>query len=418
MAFLRSLFAGVSGLENHQTMMDVIGNNIANINTIGYKKGEVSFTDMFSQTLQNSSQPTGTLGGRNPEQVGLGMSIGSIDMDVSQGSFQSTGNTSNLAIQGSAFFMVNQGGTLLYTRDGNFEVDSTGKLSNLDNGGVMQGRMADAQGNIPAGAPIQDIIIQKDLTSPAQATTEADFAGNLDSTTAVGGTTQTSQQIYDSLGNKHSLTLTFTKTGDNAWTWAASVTGGTTASAGTIAFNSDGTLNAITGSPVTITPTGGGLPMTVAINAGVASATVPGNNSGITQTAGDGTSTVTSLSQNGWAAGVLTNTSINSDGTITGAFSNNKTLTLGQIMLASFDNPAGLSRVGGNEFTVSGNSGAATVEAPGTTSTIETGVLEQSNVDLADEFTKMITAQRGFQASARVITVSDQFLDEVVSLKR
>jgi flagellar hook protein FlgE len=212
MAFLRSLFAGVTGLKNQQVMMDVIGNNIANVNTVGFKKGRVTFTDMFSQTLQNASQPTSTLGGMNPMQVGLGMSIGSIDMDASQGSFQSTGVTSDMAIQGPAFFIVNQGGKILYTRDGNVEIDTSGKLSNKDTGGVIQGRMADANGNIPPGAPLQDIIIQKDLTSPPKATTEADFAGNLDATTAVGGTAQTSQPVYDSLGVSHSLTITFTKT--------------------------------------------------------------------------------------------------------------------------------------------------------------------------------------------------------------
>jgi flagellar hook protein FlgE len=418
MAFLTSLFAGVSGLKNHQLMMDVIGNNIANVNTVGFKKGRATFTDMFSQTLQNASQPTATLGGKNPMQVGLGMSMGSIDMDTSQGSFQSTGMTSDMAIQGNAFFIVNQGGKTLYTRDGNVEIDTTGKLSNKETGGVIQGRIADANGNIPPGAPLADIVIKKDLTSAPKATTQADFAGNLDATTAIGGTAQTSQPVYDSLGVEHSLTITFTKTGVNQWSWAASVTGGATASTGTIAFNSDGTLNAITGSPVTIAPAGGAAAMTVALNAGIPSAAPPGNNSGITQTAGTGTSTVSPLSQNGWAAGTLSNISVNSDGTITGAFSNNQTLTLGQIMLADFNNPAGLTRVGGNEFDVSGNSGAATVISAGTTSTIQTGVLEQSNVDLADEFTKMITAQRGFQASARVITVSYQFLDEVVGLKR
>lgn len=418
MAFLTSLFAGVSGLKNHQLMMDVIGNNIANVNTIGFKKGRATFTDMFSQTLQDASQPTGSLGGKNPMQVGLGMSMGSIDMDTSQGSFQSTGMTSDLAIQGSAFFIMNQGGKTLYTRDGNVEIDPNGNLSNKSTGGILQGRMADANGLIPAGAPLQNILIKKDLTSAPKATTLAEFAGNLDASTPINGTAQTEQPVYDSLGAKHSLTITFTKTATDTWTWKAAVTDGTTASSGTISFNGDGTLNSITGSPVTITPNGGGLPMTVDINAGKPSATVPGNNTGITQTSGNGTSTVSPLSQDGWAAGTLSNVSVNSDGTITGSFSNNQTLTLGQIMLADFNNPAGLNRVGGNEFDVSGNSGEATVVAAGTNSTIQTGVLEQSNVDLADEFTKMITAQRGFQASARVITVSDQFLDEVVALKR
>ena len=420
MAFLTSLFAGVSGLKNHQIMMDVIGNNIANVNTIGFKKGRATFTDMFSQTLQDASQPTASLGGRNPMQVGLGMSIGSIDMDTSQGSFQSTGMVRDMAIQGSGFFIVNQGGKTLYTRDGNFDIDTNGYFSNKSTGGIIQGRLADANGNIAAGAPIQDVVIRKDLTSPAKATTTASFAGNLDLNTPAGGTVQTSQPVYDSLGAQHQLTITFTHgaLGSNSWTWAASVTGGTTASAGTITFNTDGTLNTFTGSPVTITPTNGAAPMSVVLNAGIPTAAAPGNNSGITQTAGNGASTVSPLSQDGWAAGTLLGVSVNSDGTITGTFSNNQTLTLAQVMLAEFNNPAGLTRVGGNEYDVSGNSGAATEVAAGTTSTIQTGVLEQSNVDLADEFTKMITAQRGFQASARVITVSDQFLDEVVALKR
>jgi flagellar hook protein FlgE len=419
MAFLTSLFAGVSGLKNHQLMMDVIGNNIANVNTVGFKKGRATFTDMFSQTLQNASQPTAALGGTNPIQVGLGMSLGSIDMDASQGSFQSTGLTSDMAIQGSGFFIVNQGGKTLYTRDGNVDFDSSGKLANKDTGGVIQGRLADANGKILPSAPLSDIVIEKDLTSPPKATTTASFAGNLDANTLPNATTQTQQPVYDSLGVQHMLTITFTKgAAQNAWTWSAAVTGGTTASAGTITFNTDGTLNTFTGGNVAIAPTNGAAAMTVAINAGVPTAAPPGNNSGITQTAGSGTSTVNALTQDGWAAGTLSNVSVSSDGTITGSFSNNQTLTLGQIMLADFNNPAGLTRVGGNEFDVSGNSGAATITAAGTTSTIQTGVLEQSNVDLADEFTKMITAQRGFQASARVITVSDQFLDEVVGLKR
>jgi len=419
MAFLRSLFAGVTGLQNNQVMMDVIGNNIANVNTVGFKKGRVIFTDMFSQTLKDASQPTANLGGTNPVQVGLGMSVGSIDMDTTQGSFQSTGDTSDMAIQGSGFFIVNQGGKTLYTRDGNVMFDASGKLVNKSTGAVVQGRLANTSGLIPPGAILQNIVIQKDLTSPPKATTEADFSGNLDANTAVNGTYMSSQPVYDSLGASHSLQITFTKgAAAGAWTWSAAVAGGTTAATGTITFNSDGTLNTLTGSPIAITLNNGASPMSVVLNCGVPSATVPGNNTGITQNAGNGTSTVQPLSQNGWAAGSLSNISVNADGTIVGAFSNNQSLTLGQIMLANFANPNGLTRVGGNEYDVSGNSGEAVVQAAGTTSTIQTGVLEQSNVDLADEFTKMITAQRGFQASARVITVSDQFLDEVVALKR
>jgi flagellar hook protein FlgE len=421
MAFLTSLFAGVSGLKNHQLMMDVIGNNIANVNTVGYKKGRASFVDMFSQTIQDGSQPTATTGGKNPMQIGLGMSVGSIDMDTSQGSFQSTGFPSDMAIQGSGYFIVNQGGKTLYTRDGDFNMDPDGNFASRSTGAIIQGRIADANGNIPSGAPLQNIVIRQDMTSPAKATANASFSGVLDSDTPAGGTTTSSQLVYDSLGAPHQLTLKFTHgaVGSNSWTWAASVTDGTTAATGTATFNGDGSLNSFTGSPVAITPTGGAVAMSVNVTVGTPSLTMPGNHDGITQTSGGGAgSNVYAMKQDGWAAGKLLGTTVNSDGTITGSFSNNQPLILAQIVLANFTNPSGLNRVGGNEFDVSANSGAATMVTAGTNQTIETGVLEQSNVDLADEFTKMITAQRGFQANARVITVSDQFLDEVVALKR
>jgi flagellar hook protein FlgE len=184
-----------------------------------------------------------------------------------------------------------------------------------------------------------------------------------------------------------------------------------------VTFNPDGSLNTFTyasgGSSIDIDPANGANPLTVAINAGTAGAF-----SGVTQT--EGTSTIVPREQDGYRSGSLSNISIDQAGQILGTFSNGTVLTLGQVMLAEFNNPGGMNRVGSNMFEVSGNSGIPIVSSPGesSNSSIVSGALEQSNVDLADEFTKMILAQRGFQANARVITTSDEFLTEVVNLKR
>jgi flagellar hook protein FlgE len=162
MSFLRSLFSGVSGLQNHQTMMDVIGNNIANINTVGYKGSRASFSETFSQTLRSATQPTSDNGGTNPLQVGLGMSVSSIDTLFTQGSLQTTGNATDLAIQGSSFFAVNKNGQTFYTRAGSFTFDSTGTLVSSGTGAIVQGKLADSSGVLPTGTQLQDIKIALD----------------------------------------------------------------------------------------------------------------------------------------------------------------------------------------------------------------------------------------------------------------
>jgi flagellar hook protein FlgE len=309
----------------------------------------------------------------------------------------------------------------MYTRAGNFQLDGTGRLVN-GSGAVLQGKMADVSGVIPLGTSLEDIVIDKSIKSPAHATTNIEFSGNLDSSAAIGDASSTSVSIYDSLGNPIVLTLTYTKTGANTWDWSASIpdpanpTTPTVVGTGTINFNSDGTLQSSSGWPITITPTSGADPMSVAFDFGEESATAPGVFAGVTQTSG--TSSVTTRDQDGYPSGNLDTVSVGSDGVISGTFSNGTSLTLAQIMIAEFNNASGLVRAGNNAYTISGNSGTAAVVDAGTTTTIYQGALEQSNVDLADEFTKMITAQRGFQASARVITTSDEFLQEVVNLKR
>jgi flagellar hook protein FlgE len=403
-------------------MMDVIGNNIANVNTVGFKSSRATFSELYAQTLQGATRPSTTTGGTNPMQVGLGMSISTVDTTFTQGNIETTNGQWDLALKGSAFFVVSNDGEQLYTRAGNFTTDALGRLV-TGSGGILQGKMADAMGVIPAGTNLQDIVIDTSVKSKANATTSIEYSGNLDASALIGDTAETSVNIYDSLGNPMLLTLTFTNQGNGAWNWAATIpdpanpTTPMSVGTGSVTFNSDGTLQLLTGSPIAITPTNGADPMSVAFDFGTESPTAPGVFAGITQSAGN--SSLTFRNQDGYPSGSLTSLAIGKDGVITGSFGNGKSLDLAQILLAEFNNPAGLVRAGVNCYGVSGNSGsAAVIEANGSTNVFYQGSLEQSNVDLADEFTKMITAQRGYQASARVITTSDEFLQELVNLKR
>jgi len=392
--------------------MDVIGNNIANINTIGFKAGRATFSELYAQTLQGGTQSVGSNGGINPIQVGLGMKTSSIDNLFTQGNIETTGQNTDLAIQGQAFFIVKKDGKDVYTRAGGFSLDGSGRLVNPGDGSIVQGKLADNLGNIPSGTQLSDLTIPLDQKSPAHATTTVKFAGNLDSSAAVGTVVNSSVSVFDAMGNQHTVTLTFTNTGTNAWSWSAAVPlPATTASAGTVTFDGTGALNTLTGSPLTVTTNNGSPNLSVVLDMGT-----PGVFSGLTQSKGD--STVTPREQDGYGSGTLNGISIDAGGRINGTFSNGTVMTLGQIMLAEFNNPSGLLKSGDNSWDVSGNSGTPAIVSPGNESKIVSGALEQSNVDLSNEFTQMITAQRGFQANARVITTSDEFLQEIVNLKR
>jgi flagellar hook protein FlgE len=422
MSFLRSLFAGVSGIRNHQLMMDVIGNNISNINTVGYKAGRVTFGESFAQTLRSATQPGAERGGMNPIQVGGGSSINGLDTLFSQGTIESTGQATDMAVQGNGFFIVKKDGKTLYTRAGTFQLDGTGRLVNPGNGAILQGKIANPDGTIPAGTALMDLLIPLDMKSGANPTSLVKFAGNLDASAAAyspgppetGGKATASVSVFDSLGNRHTVTLTFTKNASaNTWDWSAAVPGasGLTGDTGQITFNADGTLaTGITG-PLAFTPGNGANALSINLNIGT-----PGVFSGITQT--QGTSSVTARDQDGYGAGTLSNISIDPSGKVLGTFSNGRVLTLAQILLGEFNNPGGLVKSGDNLYDVSGSSGSAMVTTDNANSSIVSSALEQSNVDLADEFTRMILAQRGFQANARVVTTSDEFLNEVVNLKR
>lgn len=386
---LRSLYSGISGLRSHQTMLDVTGNNIANVNTAGYKASSVLFQDSLSQLVGNPGIPDDQVGGRNPAQVGLGVQVAGIRTNFAQGSAQATGRGGDLMISGDGFFAVRAGGETLYTRAGGFSFDPTGKMVTAD-GAIVQGWGAQ-NGVVNTGQAVGNIVLPLDAVSPARETTTATVTGNLPATAAVGDEIVRDVTVYDPQGAPSTLSLTFTRT---ATGW--NVVEPTSGASGALEFDEG-------------TQTGGGL----VLNAGVSI--------DLTAVTGYATlSTVAVTGQNGSAAGTLKSYSITGDGSIVGTFSNGATQTLGKIAMATFANPEGLEKAGGSSYRVSVNSGAAQMGAAGQAGfgTLVSGTLEMSNVDLSQEFTNLIVAQRGFQANARIITTSDEVLQELTQLKR
>jgi flagellar hook protein FlgE len=408
---LRSMFSAISGLRAHQVMMDEIGNNIANVNTVGYKSGRVNFQDILSQTFRGASAPQGGLGSINPAQVGLGVTVAGIDVIQTQGNLQSTGRLTDMAIQGDGFFVLSDGSRQFYTRDGSFDIGLGGQLINPASGMAVQGWNASAAGAIDTTTAVTDVTIPIGTRTTALASSTSALRGNLDAAAAVAATASTTLTEIDSLGVSHSVKVTFTKTGANAWDWAATTdpadAAASTSSTGTISFNSDGTFAGATGSPVSVALTNGATsPLDVAVDL-------------TTMTGYQGTSAVNAQT-NGFTSGTLTTFTIGAAGDITGVFSNGQTQLLGQIAMGAFVNPGGLLRQGQNLFAASSASGGPSVGAPGGSGrgTVTTGSLEMSNVDLATQFTSMITAERGFQANGKVITTSDEMLQDLVNLKR
>ncbi|MBS3946708.1 MAG: flagellar hook protein FlgE [Dethiobacter sp.] len=412
----RSLFSAVTGLRNHQVKMDVLGNNIANVNTIAFKGSRVRFQDILNQNIRGASAPQFGRGGINPAQVGLGMSIGAIDTIHTQGNLQSTGRATDLAIQGSGFFVMSDGVGRTFTRDGAFSVGADGDLANAANGFKPLGWAADASGAISTTAPLGplNIPIGQTVTS---ATTSLNFAGNLDAAAASGATHLAEVLVYNSQGGLHTVEVTFTKTGANAWDWTAhwvqpaippatEPTRTAAGLAGTLTFDTFGNLTASTGGPIAFTPTG------------AEQLNIVPDFDRLTQVVGLNNALV--RFQDGFPVGELESFTIGRTGIISGVFTNGLLRDLGQLALANFPNAEGLLKGATNMFQVSPNSGLPRIGAAGQEGrgVIETATLEMSNVDLSAEFTMMITTSRAFQANSRVITSSDELLQEVVNLKR
>lgn len=420
---IQSMFSGASGLRAHQTQMDVIGNNIANVNTVGFKSSRAEFKSALSRTVRGSTAPGGGgTGGTDSVQIGLGVSVGSIGTVQTQGTLQYTGKPLDVAIEGGGFLVVSDGSQKLFTRDGSLTVDSNGTLvSNGNIGYRVQGWSADpTTGQIDPTGTLNEIRLPLGQWALARQTTEVTYAGNLDAATPKDGTISTSYDIFDSLGKAHTLKITFTKT-DAGWDWATSCldgkfTDGATppvdTGKGSITFDANGKVNVggIVNPVLTLNSPGTANPaMTIKLDL-----------SAVTGLAGNGTSSVSPTSQNGLPLGTLNSYTLDPSGIISGTFSNGMTQAIAQVALADFTNATGLSRIGGNMFVQSANSGLPQVGTAnsGGRGKMTSGFLEMSNVDLSIEFTNMIIAQRGFQANSKIITVSDELLQDLISLKR
>ena len=412
---MRSMFSAVSGLRSHQTYMDVVGNNIANVNTTGFKASRVAFQDMLSQTIRPAGAASPTRGGVNPLQIGLGTVVSNIDTVQTQGSMQSTGKPTDLALEGDGFFVLGSGARQYYTRDGAFDQAIDGSLVNTASGLKVMGWQA-TNGVVDTTGPLVPILLPLGQGMKASASANLAIAGNLPSTTAVGETITTDVTVRDSLGNPHALTVTFTRVaGTNTWTWqAASATTpadptitAITPTGTSISFDANGQIVAPTSVPtLSITFNNGADP--VAIDLDLANLTQLSGSAAVTATA------------DGSAAGSLSTFTIDNTGTIVGVYSNGVQEVLGQIALAKFANPSGLVKAGGNLLSASVNSGAPELGPAGTGghASISSGFLEMSNVDLAQQFTNMIMAERGFQANSRVISASNEILQDLVNLIR
>jgi len=410
---LRSMFSAVSGLRAHQTKMDVTGNNIANVNTVGYKGSQTVFQDTLSQVVRAGGAPAADRGGTNPAQVGLGVKLAATTTNWTQGATQTTGRSTDFMIEGDGFFVTRAGTENLYTRAGSFDFDGEGKLV-TPNGGVLQGWMANAAGVVNTNGAVGDLSVPYgQIVSPKQSTTGA-LAGNLPAGAATGTTFQTGVTMFDSQGVEQKVFYNFTKAAAaNTWTLDIKHEDGTSLVTGaTVAFNAAGALTtpAAPGTLAAFTPPAATYPSwTGPVTIDVSKLTQFG-----------GSSTVTATDQNGYALGSLQSFQLGNDGTITGVYSNGLRQPLGQLALASFSNPSGLEKAGSSTFRVGVNSGTAAVGLAGVggRGVLNSGALEMSNVDLAEEFTGLIVAQRGFQANSRVITASDEILQDLVNLKR
>jgi len=418
---IQAMYSGISGMKAFKSSLDVIGNNIANVSTTGFKSGKATFKEMMSQTLNGGSAPANGKGGTNPEQVGLGVTLAGIDQDMGQGSLSSTGRKSDCAIEGEGYFAVSNGSRALFTRDGAFTQDSDYNLVTSSGGMKVLGWSADPlTGKIDTTTSItKDSAIQIPVGTKAlaSATTSATLGGNLSASAATGSTYALKFDVYDSLGNTHPLNVTFTKQdsvpGTSSWTYDFDATPSTVPppSPNVLEFDSNGYATSATSTvsvPMTLSPATGA-PETLTFNI---------NMSAVTNLNGD--NSVAMNKQDGLPMGTLESYTIDKSGYVVGQYTNGVTKNLAQLSLVTFNNPVGLSKTGGNLLTESASSGTPRFSTAGTgsTGTISSGFLEASNVDLTTEFANMITAQRGFQANSKIITTSDEVLQELVGLKR
>jgi flagellar hook protein FlgE len=410
-----SMSTALSGLNAAESALQTISNNLANMNTDGYKSQSTTFADLFYQAYGNS-------GSGNPIETGLGVQVTGMSQDFSNGAVASTGVSSNMALNGSGFFVVQDAnGAQTYTRNGDFTTNASGQLITLG-GQTVMGYPA-VNGVVSPNSSLQPINVGAGTTVQATPTSNFSLTTNLDASTAVNGSFQSPISVYDSLGNSHTLTLTYTMSAPGTWNYqvtipSSDIQGGTgtttTIGTGTLNFDSSGQLT----SPTT--------PVALAVGPladGAAALNVNWNltdadgNSLLTQTASSSSNNATN--QDGFAAGVLNTYSIQQDGTVDATFSNYQTLAIGKVYVASFANPECLTLDGDNQYSSTAASGAAVIGTAGTAGrgTIAGSSVEQSNVDMATQFSDLIVYQRAYEANAKAITAFDQMEQATLQMK-
>ena len=392
---------GLAGLNAAARNLDVIGNNVANSGTIGFKSARAEFADVYATSVYG----TGT------SSPGIGVSVSDLAQQFTQGDLATSTNALDIAINGGGFYRLSNNGAISYSRNGQFKLDKDGFIVNAQSM-RLTGYPAGANGAINAGVPQELRLDTSDI--PPSATTSAQIGVALNATATVptaafdpaDGTSYnngTSIGVYDSLGREHALAIYFRKTADNAWEVHGSVDGGAPISFGPMTFDSTGVLTSSPDFSVALPAAGGSAPQTVSLSL-----------AGATQFGSD--FSVSALEQDGHAAGRLAGFSVGADGTILSRYTNGETIARGQIALANFTNPQGLQSQGGNQWVETADSGQPLVGAPGsgTLGVLQSGALEASNVDLTAELVNMITAQRVYQANAQTIKTNDQLLQTIV----
>ncbi|WP_163339249.1 flagellar hook protein FlgE [Desulfopila sp. IMCC35008] len=431
MGISSALYSGVSGISTNSQALTVIGNNLANTNTLGFKGARTVFSDLLSSTINGS-------GGKS--QVGRGVGVSKVDNLFTQGTFESTESPLDVAIEGPGFFLLSEPGddSVYYSKGGAFRFDENGYLMNPE-GYRVQGKLYDENGVLEPGDPTDIMVSSRGLIG-GNATTEATLTTNLDSTEPImpiagfvfdDPTTynySSSTQVFDSLGNEHLITSYFNKIANNEWRWSYSYTddtGAVTTGLGAIlgdggpglTFNTDGIMVDPDGAtPDVIEPTTGTIPGIDWLNG-----SEPGQAITITfdTTQFNSESAVISQEQNGYGAGEMTGVNIDDEGTVIASFSNGEQIKVAHLVLSTFTNPRGLESIGKNLYKETDNSGGPRTGLPGVElGKIFTNSLEQSNVDMGAEFVRMITVQRGFQANSKIITTVDELLGDLINLKR
>lgn len=399
---------GLSGLNAASKQLEVIGNNVSNANTVGFKQSRAEFSDMFAASLIGSGAA----------QIGIGTKLANVAQQFTQGNITATNNTLDIAINGGGFFRLSNNGDVTYTRNGQFQMDKNGYIVTSD-GRRLMGNPSDAlNGSSPVELQIDtsdlrpvtttEIIGQYNLNSESPVINQA--VRPFDPTDAQSYTNATAIKVYDTLGNAHNVQSYFVKTAANTWNVYTTADGVNITPTPTpqMLFSTTGVYDKVnsTVGNISFTPTTGSGAVNIAMDYSNSSQY-------------GATFSVNKQSQDGYTSGRIASFTVGDDGVILGRYTNNETKQLGRVVLANFANPNGLVSLGGNQWQATNESGAELLGSPGssTMGVLQSSALEDSNVDLTGELVNMITAQRIYQANAQTIKTQDQVLQTLVNLR-